>query len=481
MKMTAEFERYLETPFEFQNHLTTLFGEQSEMVIFDIGACEGEDTIKYSKLYPNSKIYSFEPLPQNFEKIKANIKKYEANNVSFFLQALSDKQDNSTFYVSSGAPAGYENNQEWNFGNKSSSLLPPDKVSEEFEWLKFDQQIKVQTNTLFDFCQEQNIEQIDFVHMDVQGAELLVLKGAGSYIKKIKSIWLEVEKISLYKNQPLKKDIEIFMKQSGFTKIIDTVGSISGDQLYVRKDLAGKVLIKKRFIFSRIKRSIKTSLASPPKFEKISYSQSGEDIIIDFIFTQLGNSNPSYLDIGAHHPYYLSNTALFYKKGSKGINVEPDRDLFKLFPKHRKKDINLNCGVGSTSGEMTLHVMSEPALNTFSEEEAKRFEKEHGYKIVAKVATPIKTVTDIVKQFNKGIFPDLLSVDVEGLDESIIRSIDFKASAPTVICLETISYSNNGKGEKDSVMSQYLKTQGYMVYADTNINTIFVLESKWIR
>ncbi|MFM6249337.1 MAG: hypothetical protein ACKPEQ_09345, partial [Dolichospermum sp.] len=56
----------------------------------------------------------------------------------------------------------------------------------------------------------------------------------------------------------------------------------------------------------------------------ISYSQCGEDLIINFIFNNLGIINPSYLDIGAHHPTYLSNTYSFYRKGCQGVCVEPD-------------------------------------------------------------------------------------------------------------------------------------------------------------
>ncbi|AMR31836.1 hypothetical protein A0256_10585 [Mucilaginibacter sp. PAMC 26640] len=479
--MNTEFDRYLNTPFEFQNQLTALFSTDAAITIFDIGACEGEDSIKYSKLYPHSKIYAFEPLPGNFEKVKSNIEKYQAANVAPFCQALSDKIETTVFYISSGAPAGQENNPDWDFGNKSSSLLPPDKVSEEFEWLKFNQQVEIQTNTLFNFCKDKAINQIDFIHLDVQGAELLVLQGAGNFIKDIKCIWLEVENVSLYKNQPLKKDVERFMKQNEFTKIIDTVGSVSGDQLYVRNDLSQKLIKSKRPGLAQLKSLYRKLTPQKPQYQKQSYSQSGEDLIIDFIFTQIGIAQPTYLDIGAHHPYYLSNTALFHQKSCSGINVEPDRALFKAFQHDRKSDVNLNCGVGDKAGEMTLHIMDVPALNTFSVDEANRLVSEHGFKIVSKVTTPVYTVADIIAQYNNNIFPDLLSVDVEGFDEAIIKSIDFKKSAPIVICLETISYSDTGNGVKDTVLINYLTENGYMVYADTNINTIFVLQNKWQR
>ena len=47
------------------------------------------------------------------------------------------------------------------------------------------------------------------------------------------------------------------------------------------------------------------------QFLKKSYSQCGEDLIVKFIFDILNIKNPSYIDIGAHHPNYISNTALF--------------------------------------------------------------------------------------------------------------------------------------------------------------------------
>jgi len=54
-----------------------------------------------------------------------------------------------------------------------------------------------------------------------------------------------------------------------------------------------------------------------PKFAKISYSQCGEDLIISHIIKSLSIQTPTYIDVGAHHPFYLSNTAYFYNGGCK--------------------------------------------------------------------------------------------------------------------------------------------------------------------
>ena len=222
----------------------------SSLLIFDIGACEGESSLRYQRLFPNARIFSFEPLPSNFDLVKKYIEEYNAGQSIFPFQfCLSDKQEELTFYVSSGKPEG-ASDENWDYGNKSSSLLPPSGTIDVHPWLKFNQAIKVQSTTLEDFCLSNTISKIDFIHMDVQGAELLVLKGAGDFLQHINMVWLEVESVELYKEQPLKADIEYFMNSNGFIKLEDTVYSEAGDQFWAKRDF---VLAKKGifYIWSR--------------------------------------------------------------------------------------------------------------------------------------------------------------------------------------------------------------------------------------
>jgi FkbM family methyltransferase len=240
-------EEYLNSPFEIQNELNSFFKQKNVKTILDIGACDGLDSIKYAKYFPLSKVYSFEPLLKNFNLIKSNTIKYNIKNVYPINLALSIEKGDATFYVSSGRPQEIEEGIEWDFGNKSSSLLEPNKTKEVHPWLKFDEQIKVKTDTIKNKMDELKIKSIDFIHMDVQGAELMVLKGASEYISKIKMIWLEVENVELYKNQPLTADVEFFLKSNNFIKIKDTVNHIAGDQLWVNYNY---------FLLKNIKRKI---------------------------------------------------------------------------------------------------------------------------------------------------------------------------------------------------------------------------------
>src|SRR5487761_2603734 len=124
---------------------------------------------------------------------------------------------------------------------------------------------------------------------------------------------------------------------------------------------------------------------------KSSYSQCGEDLILQYLFMVLQIEKVSYLDLGAHHPTYLSNTYLFYESGGQGVCVEPDPSLFATFPKKRPRDTHLNCGVGITPGEAEFFVMSTRTLNTFSKAEAERYQSYGNQRITETVMLELKT------------------------------------------------------------------------------------------
>jgi FkbM family methyltransferase len=234
-------------------------------------------------------------------------------------------------------------------------------------------------------------------------------------------------------------------------------------------------------LLNKIKKKIfsKWHISVSHKYKKKSFSQSGEDLIVKYIFDYLGLYRPTYLDIGAHHPYHLSNTALFYQNGSRGINIEPDATLFKEFLKYRKGDKNINIGIGNCNTKLDFFIISSPTLNTFSKDEAEKYAQEGNYTIKSVEKINVRTLSTILNDFSNGIFPHFLSIDAEGIDEIIIKGIDFDKNCPIVICIETISFSTSGNGIKNTDLINYIVSNGYMVYADTNINTIFVKESFW--
>lgn len=228
-------DKYILDDSPLKKDLLKLFKKNKTLTILDIGACEGEESIRYSRIFPFSSIYAFEPLLKNQVRISENIAKYKIENIKLIPFAVSDEDGNAEFYVSSGHPENLTTELDWDFGNKSSSLLSPENNNNP-SWLSFDSKIDVETITLCTFFEKNKINEVDFIHMDVQGAELKVLKGSKEYIKNIKAIWLEVADVELYKNQPLRVDIENFMKSNGFDLIKSELEGKVGDQFYLNKN-----------------------------------------------------------------------------------------------------------------------------------------------------------------------------------------------------------------------------------------------------
>jgi FkbM family methyltransferase len=211
-----------------------------------------------------------------------------------------------------------------------------------------------------------------------------------------------------------------------------------------------------------------------------SFAQLGEDRIIDFLFEAMGVDRPSYLDIGAHHPFHLSNTALLYLGGSRGINVDPDPTAIKLLRKHRPDDVNLGVGCADQPGRLTLYQMSVPTLTTFSLQSAEDAVKESGgrFHIESTLDVEVRTVSEILGDHG-GRCPDLLSLDVEGLDIPILRGMPDWPSLPTVVCVETISFSEHGASLKLPEAGEILESLGYLPFADTYVNSVFVQRDRW--
>jgi FkbM family methyltransferase len=210
-----------------------------------------------------------------------------------------------------------------------------------------------------------------------------------------------------------------------------------------------------------------------------TYSQAGEDQILNFLFQTIGISKPTYIDIGANKPDFGSNTYLHYiMTGSRGVCIEPDAHLFQQFKEARPEDICLNVAIGFNDiEEADFFIFEEPSLNTMSEAEAFSREAVGIYKLVGKVKTPVVRLEQILQNHFKHL-PDYISLDVEGIDFEVLKSFDFNTYPVPVWIVETVDYSHNHIKNKNWEIIEFMKTQGYFVYGDTYINTIFVL-SDW--
>jgi FkbM family methyltransferase len=211
---------------------------------------------------------------------------------------------------------------------------------------------------------------------------------------------------------------------------------------------------------------------------KKSFSQCGEDLLVDYVFQLRGINRPSYLDIGAHHPYWISNSAFFYEKGCRGINIEANPQLIPPFHRYRPEDINLNIGIGNEEGQLDFYVMEDLSLSTLSRQERDRMVS-LGKRQAAAIPVRIKTISAVLSESFGGLFPDFLTLDAEGMDLSILRSINFDRHWPKIICVEAAEYSPVGAGARRIDLIDFLSSKNYIEYANTNLNAIMVKREFW--
>jgi FkbM family methyltransferase len=207
----------------------------------------------------------------------------------------------------------------------------------------------------------------------------------------------------------------------------------------------------------------------------VSYSQTGEDIIVDFIIGAKKIKEFTYLDIGANHPVKFNNTYKFYEAGYKGVCIEPDPYVYAILSKKRPRDICLNIGIaGYETVEAELYIMNYPGLNTFSKEEAAAHEKYGHGKIREIMNVPLKTIEQVIDENFSGKSPVFISLDAEGLDEAILKSFPFHKYRPAIFCIETVHYTEDASSEKRMEIFSLLQANGYKAFADTYINTLFI-------
>lgn len=214
---------------------------------------------------------------------------------------------------------------------------------------------------------------------------------------------------------------------------------------------------------------------------QLGYSQFGEDLILAHLFSQIGISKPTYLDIGANEPKYISNTFYFYSKGSRGLLIEPNPLLCKKLKSKRPKDIVLNTGIGFreiSEADFYLFPNYANGLSTFSKNDAMHWQ-DIGMKGIGKIPVEkvikmsLVPINSILEKYFHEKSPDFISLDVEGLDLEILESLDFNKFQPLVICVETLSYDENQQSFKLTNIIDYMLTKNYDIYADTRVNTIF--------
>jgi FkbM family methyltransferase len=204
-----------------------------------------------------------------------------------------------------------------------------------------------------------------------------------------------------------------------------------------------------------------------------TYAQCGEDQIVNFILEYIGVRKKTYLDIGAWAPVHNNNTYLFYTLGYRGVLVEPNVEACEKLREVRPRDTVIEAGIGVTSvREADYYVMTKSSWNTFSKEEAERQEKvSNGTERIKKVIKmPLLDINQVMADHFKRA-PAFLSVDTQGLELAILKSIDYSRFRPEIICAETLVTGTNKMVPETAA---FMESQGYVVRGMSFVNAIFV-------
>jgi FkbM family methyltransferase len=159
--------------------------------IIEIGADSGTDTLRLSKLFPGGRVLSFEPDPRNVPRVSSRISGLE--NVELTVKAVSNFNGKAVFHLSAGKSGG---------GQGSSSLREPNLTTTIFPEIEFRESVEVDCIRLDDFCVERGISRIDFLWMDVQGAEDMVIDGGvETFRDRVRFLYTEYSNLEMYKGQ----------------------------------------------------------------------------------------------------------------------------------------------------------------------------------------------------------------------------------------------------------------------------------------
>lgn len=186
--------------------------------VFDLGGHIGAFTVLAGKKVKNGKVYAFEPIKENFEMLKINLDLNELNNIYTENIAIANKEGTRTFNLSS-----FHTKSSVGYDTGGHSLYPSKDR---------DQQIQVKTSTLEAIMQKYEVDHIDYLKLDTEGAEFEILCDTPKNIlKKIRKIVMELHPFG----ENTKEKMINFLEDCGYENNIETYGKGSMYMVYSKR------------------------------------------------------------------------------------------------------------------------------------------------------------------------------------------------------------------------------------------------------
>lgn len=211
------------------------------------------------------------------------------------------------------------------------------------------------------------------------------------------------------------------------------------------------------------------AITSPTK-SKRSFSQYAEDLLIQIALNETNSNSKFYVDVGCHHPRRGSNTYYFYKKGWRGILIDLEEVKVLACKIARPRDKVVKAAV-SNKKEM-VSIFTPLKFSTNSTIRLDTIRDPSQYQKIGVIET--SSLNQILEEQNAPNNFDFLSIDVEGSDLQVLKSIDLKIYTPSVICIENWESTNGINAILVSETHQYLEKSGYCLSGWSGLSTIYL-------
>lgn len=196
-----------------------------------------------------------------------------------------------------------------------------------------------------------------------------------------------------------------------------------------------------------------------------SFAQQGED---RWILDHLGDRPGIYIDVGANYPVKISNTYLLYRRGWRGLTIEP---LPRLSARHRRwrpRDIHINAACGKEAASLEFCEMWPGSSSTFDVAQAAHLVSSGRARLIRKYPVEVIQLRDLIARHFPGQVIDLLSVDTEGHDYEVLQGIDWATTRPRLIVVEV-----SAAGREDDRAAKLLEDLGYQHRTTIACNSFF--------
>lgn len=202
-----------------------------------------------------------------------------------------------------------------------------------------------------------------------------------------------------------------------------------------------------------------------------SYAQLGQDTMINSFIRAKPGSEGFYLDIGAYHPFRISNSYLFYEFGWSGICVDPNPETEIAFHKWRPRDTFVRSAVGDIEGELDYWTFAAATQNTCDPITGRERAKKNPTNFTGIIKTPVRTLNSILNEHANSRPLDFISIDVEGMEDKVFAGLDIEKWKPRVMVHESHELPSVHLKSK---ICEHLEGKGYVLAAHTSRDAFFI-------